>query len=221
MEKFLKNFQWFIILIGCYNLYTIFEENDPKPDLVRAEADKVRSKIAKNQKVKKDIDEFYKNIEEAKLKFQKVKESVEKTQQLLPTEISDIEYVKFLRQTAEDLNIKQMKIKPLNEEVNGLFISKGYEFTAKATYIQFLIFFEKVSNNKRVLNIKNVRLTKAEAVSRGKIQFISGAFILEAYRHNPNYKDTDAEKGLAPPPTPAIAVPKSSFLKINTLRSDG
>lgn len=191
MEKLLKNIHLVIVLWTAYNLYTIYEEYDPKPEEARQQTERLRLKLAKNKKVKKEIDDFYKNIDEAKLKIQKVKESVEKTQQLLPTEISDLENMTLLRQVAEDLNIKSMKIIPGKEEAKGFFISKQYKFTGQATYVQFVVFFERISNNKRMLNIKDLNLAKA-GEQRGKFQMLQGSFILEAYKHNPNYKEPES-----------------------------
>jgi Tfp pilus assembly protein PilO len=210
MNKVLKQAHWIILLYACYSLYSIYEEYDPKPDQVKVSADKIRDKLAKNKKVKKEIDEFYKNVNEAKLKIQKVKESVEKTQQLLPQEISDVENVALLRKIGEELNIKSMSISPETEKVNGIFITKRYKFKATATYIQFLIFFERISNNKRVLNIKEVTFNKAESTRRGTIQLLNGAFSLEAYRFNPNYKVPDSDKKeespFSLPPAPATSL---------------
>ena len=219
MEKFLKNIQWLILIYAGYNLYSINEEYDPKPDQVRAQNEKLRQKLLKSQKVKKEIDEFYKNIKEAELKIQKVRESVEKTQQLLPGEISDIENVALLRRIGEDLNIKTMNINPGPEVVNGIFITKRYKFKATATYIQFLIFFERISNNKRVLNIKELNLSKAETSRRGTVQLLNGTFSLEAYKFNPNYKETEGDKKEELPALPPP--PKTTFAKELTLGRHG
>jgi Tfp pilus assembly protein PilO len=191
VNKILKNIQWFIVLLGLYNLYTIYEENDPKPQLARSQAEALKVKFEKNKKIKKELDFFYKNIEEAKLKIQKVKESVAKTQQLLPSEISDNENMSLLRHIAETLNIKAVEIIPSNEEGKGLFISKQYTFKANATYVQFLIMFEKIASNKRVLNIKNVTLRRVDSPQRARFLLLQGSFVLEAYRYNPNAKELE------------------------------
>ena len=212
MEKFLKNIQWLVFVYAAYNLYSINDEYDPKPDQVRAQNDKLRQKLNKSQKVKKEIDEFYKNIKEAELKIQKVRESVEKTQQLLPGEISDVENVALLRKVSEDLNIKTMNIVPTSEVINGIFITKQYRYNATATYIQFLIFFERISNSKRVLNIKELKLKKAQTTRRGTIQLLNGSFSLEAYKFNPNYKETEGDKKDELPTLPSQP-PHTTFLR--------
>jgi Tfp pilus assembly protein PilO len=197
MEKILKSFHWFVIMWCIYNLYGIYQEEGLKPETARAQSDAFRQKIVKNKKLKFDLDAFYKNIDEAKLKIQKVKESVAKTQQLLPSEISDTENIGLLRQAAESLNIKSIDITPGNEESKGLFITKQYTFKAKATYVQFLILFEKLGNSKRVLNIRKLSLHKLDTVQRSKFLLLDGSFVLEAYRFNPNSKELETDSPLS------------------------
>jgi Tfp pilus assembly protein PilO len=204
MDKIVKNFQWIIVLFGLYNLFNIYQENEGKPGEIRKQGEGIKTQLEKNKKLKNEMEDFYKNAEEAKLKIQKVKESIEKTQQLLPSEISDSENLDLLRKTGEILNIKLMNINPGPEEVRGLFIAKQYTFEAKATYMQFIIFFEKIASNKRVLNIKNVSFKKLETPQKGKFTLIQGKFVLEAYKFNANFKE-QPEPVAAPAPAGAPA----------------
>jgi Tfp pilus assembly protein PilO len=203
MDKILKNIHWIIAAWASYNLFNIYTELSPKPEAIVMETQAIKAKITKNIKLKKDMDVFYKDIEEAKLKIQMVKESVIKTQQLLPSEISDEDNLALLRQAGDLVNIKSMEVAPGKEEVKGLFISKQYTFSAKATYLQFAVLFEKIANNKRMLNVKNVVLTKIDAPQRAKVQLLQGSFVLEAYRFNLNEKDIGKDgkaPGVAPKP---------------------
>jgi Tfp pilus assembly protein PilO len=204
MDKILKNLQWFIVVWCLYNLYEIYQEESPKPDATKSQSEAIKQKIEKNKKLKFDLDAFYKNIDEAKLKIQKVKESVAKTQQLLPSEISDSENIGLLKQAADSINIKSVEILPGFEESKGLFITKQYTFKAKATYVQFLILFEKLGNNKRVLNIRKLSLRKLDTIQRTKFLLLDGSFVLEAYRFNPNAKELE----------PEIALPTSKGPKV-------
>ena len=64
-----------------------------------------------------------------------------------------------------------------------------YRFKAKATYLQFLIMFEKISESKRILNVAEVNFRKLDQPQRSKFQLIDGEFFLEAYKYNNNYKE--------------------------------
>lgn len=90
---------------------------------------------------------------------------------------------------SEDINIKEVSILPDKDENRGFYIARRYKFRAKATYLQFLIMFEKISENKRILNISELKYEKLDQAQRSKFQLINGDFVLEAYRYNAEYKE--------------------------------
>jgi Tfp pilus assembly protein PilO len=78
---------------------------------------------------------------------------------------------------------------PDKEEAKGFYVARKYKFKAKATYLQFLIMFEKIAENQRILNISDLYFKKLEQPQRSKFQLIDGEFNLEAYRYNSAYKE--------------------------------
>ena len=90
---------------------------------------------------------------------------------------------------AEDVNIKEISISPETDETRAFLIARKYRFKAKATYLQFLIMFEKISESKRILNVAEVNFRKLDQPQRSKFQLIDGEFFLEAYKYNNNYKE--------------------------------
>ena len=145
--------------------------------------------LEKAKKSKKEIDTFKRNIDDAKSRIERVAKEIEKTQQLLPSEVSDTENISLLRKMSEDINIKEVSILPDKDDNRGFYIARRYKFRAKATYLQFLIMFEKISENKRILNISELNYQKLDQAQRSKFQLINGEFVLEAYRYNVEYKE--------------------------------
>jgi Tfp pilus assembly protein PilO len=189
MEKLLKNLHWFIILYALVNMGLAYMDHEERYNSIIAQEESVRAEFAKNKKTKRDITDFYKNIKEAKEKIERVALEIERTQQLLPSEISDTENIGLLRKIADDVNIKEVSISPEQEVDRGFYLARRYRFKAKATYLQFLIIFEKISENKRILNVGQLDFKKLEQPQRSKFQLINGEFVLEAYRYNINYKE--------------------------------
>lgn len=189
MEKLIKNLHWFIIIFAIYNAVTYYLEEEERFNGITAQQEKVQGELAKNRKIKRDISNYYTNIKEAKEKIERVALEIERTQQLLPSEISDTENIGLLRRIAEDVNIKEVSISPEQEVDRGFYLARRYRFKAKATYLQFLIMFEKISENKRILNVGQLDFKKLEQPQRSKFQLISGEFVLEAYRYNANFKE--------------------------------
>lgn len=189
MEKLLKNIHWFIILAAIANL-SIYTKgvSDKINEVIEQQASQQKA-LQKLRKTKKEISNFYKDINEAKARIERVALEIEKTQQQLPSEISDSENINLLRKMAEDVNIKELVITPEKNEDRGFYVARQYKFKAKATYLQFLIMFEKISENKRILNVSELSFKKLEQPQRSKFQLIDGEFILEAYRYNSGYKE--------------------------------
>lgn len=208
MEKILKNIHWFIIIGALVNIGLFYVEVDEKINNIIGQQEIARVKLQKARKTKKDISLFYKDIDEAKARIERVAQEIEKTQQLLPSEVSDTENLGLLRRMAEDVNIKEVAISPEKDEDRGFYIARKYKFKAKATYLQFLIMLEKISENKRILNVSELAFHKLDQPQRSKFQLIDGEFFLEAYRYNANYKEERGIEQIESEFTAAAAAPK-------------
>lgn len=189
MEKLLKNLHWLIIAYAAFELYTLYSEASEKLIDIESQQEVRRAELSKNKKIKREITNYYKNIEEEKIKIERVAREIEKMQQLLPSEISDSDNVNLLRKMAEDVNIKEISIAPEIELDRGFYLARRYRIKAKATFLQFLIMFEKIAENKRILNVGESSFKKSEQPQRSKFQVIDGELIIEAYRYNANFKE--------------------------------
>ncbi len=189
MAKLLKNLHWFIIALALFNFYQAYTTADEHFANITSQEEIKREELAKNKKTVREISNYYSNIKEEKEKIERVAKEIEKMQQLLPSEISDSENINLLRKLADDINIKELSIVPENESDRGFFIARKYRLKAKATFLQFLIMFEKISENKRILNIGESVFKITTSPQRGKFQVIDGEFVLEAYRYNAGFKE--------------------------------
>lgn len=189
MEKLLKNLHWLIIAVALFNFYTLYIKEEEELTNLEAQEEVQRNQLIKNKKTQREIANYYKNINDEKERIERVAKEIEKMQQLLPSEISDTENINLLKRMADDVNIKELSISPETDADRGFYIARRYKLKAKATFLQFLIMFEKISENKRILNIGESVFQKSEQVQRGKFQIIEGEFMLEAYRFNPNFKE--------------------------------
>jgi Tfp pilus assembly protein PilO len=86
----------------------------------------------------------------------------------------------------------------------GLLISqffvKKYEMRGYGTFLQFMVFFEKIAENERLLNINEIKLERRAGGQRGRFQVIDAQVIVEAYRYNPSHKEDRGFKEAASAP---------------------
>jgi Tfp pilus assembly protein PilO len=189
LGKIIHNIHWIIILWAIYQMGMFAYDQEAIISEIQSKQEAQKQDLDKAKKSKKEIDTFKRNIDDAKSRIERVAREIEKTQQLLPSEVSDTENISLLRRMAEDINIKEVSILPDKDDNRGFYIARKYKFKAKATYLQFLIMFEKISENKRILNISELEYTKQDRSQRSKFQLIEGLFTLEAYRYNAEYKE--------------------------------
>jgi Tfp pilus assembly protein PilO len=189
MGKILKNLHWFIIAYSMFNIYLAYSEKEDQLTAIQANEVTQQGVFKKNKKEQQAVASFYKNIDEEKIKIERVAQEIEKMQQLLPSEVSDSENIELVRGMSDDVNIKEISITPGKETEHGFYIVRDYKINAKATYLQFLILFEKISENKRILNIGEINFKKSTEPQRGKFEAILGEFVIHAYRYNANFKE--------------------------------
>lgn len=189
MGKLIQNIHWIIIAYALYGMGMYAYEQEGVISEIHTKQEAQKQDLEKAKKSKKEIDTFKRNIDDAKSRIERVAKEIEKTQQLLPSEVSDTENISLLRKMAEDINIKEVSILPDKDDNRGFYIARRYKFKAKATYLQFLIMFEKISENKRILNVSELEYKKQDQTQRSKFQLINGEFVLEAYRYNAEFKE--------------------------------
>jgi Tfp pilus assembly protein PilO len=189
MQSILKYSHIVYLLYLLYGGWVVYEELQTKFEEVKQTIPVQKNKIKKNKKKLKQLNNYFKDIKEAKERIELVASEISKIQKKLPNSFSDTENLGAIKKIAEDLNIKNIYLTPMAEEDKGFYFTKKYEFKATGTYLQFLIFFEKISENERLLNINQISLSNTGSKQRGRFQLINTTALIEAYRYNNDYKE--------------------------------
>lgn len=187
-NKFISNLHVFIFLYGLYGTWVIYDDHTIQMEELNSQVPSIEAEIAKNQKKVKEIQEFQKKTEESKIRVEEVAKNIESAQKQLPAEINDGQILTFFNQEISSLNIKDPQITPGVEKTSTYFISKEYMLKANGTFLQFLIFFERIGNATRIYNIKNLKLVNPDPNQRGRFQMIAGEAVIEAFRFNPEFR---------------------------------
>jgi Tfp pilus assembly protein PilO len=203
VNKLISNLHFFIIAYGLYGAWLLFDTHTIRIEELNNQFPSVEAEIVSNQKKVKEIQEFVKKTEESKVRVEEVAKNIESAQKQLPAEINDNQILTFFNQEISSLNIKDPQIVPGRENTTTYFISKEYMVKAKGTFLQFLIFLERIGNSTRIYNVKSLKLVNADTNQRGRFQLISAEGTIEAFRFNPDFKvDRGFDKIETPPPGP-------------------
>ncbi len=193
MDKILSKLHIFFFLYVLWQGYEVYNEQSAELNMLKERLPGIENNISREQKKKARTKEFLKDVDEAKTRIEVVAAEVEKLQRQLPADVSDPENLGLIKGIAEAMNIKNVILAPGEEEDKGFYLIKHYNFKGTGTFLQFLIFFEKIAENERLLNITEFELLKVKEERRGRFQLIDAVVRIGAYKYNPNYKE---ERGI-------------------------
>lgn len=186
--KFFANLHWLILLYGLYGIYLKYEEHAAAIEGIEGQFAGIEAETVTTEKSLKEIQENMGKIQEFKTRVEDVAKNIESVQRQLPADINDAQISTFLNQEMSTLNIKDTSIIPSQEQTGTYFVSKDYSFKGKGTFLQFLIFFERLGNATRIYNIKSLKLTNSSENQKGRFQLVNGESIIQAFRFNPDFK---------------------------------
>lgn len=188
VNKLIGSIHWFILLYGVYGTYVLYDEHIIQLEEIQTRGNGLDEEIAKAQKKVKEIQEFSKKTDEYKVRVEEVAKNIEAVQKQLPAETNDSQILTYFQGEINSLNMKDATFTPGREEQSTYFISKEYQIKARGTFLQFLIFFERIGNADRIYNIKTLKLTTPNDVQKGRFQMITGEGVIQAFRYNPNFR---------------------------------
>ena len=206
--KFLGNLHWLILLYGLYGAYLKYDEHSIAMEGIESQFVGIDTETVQTKKKLQEIQENMGKIAEFKTRVEDVAKNIESVQRQLPADINDTQISIFLNQEMSTLNIKDTSIVPQQEQTGTYFVSKDYSFKGKGTFLQFLIFFERLGNAARIYNIKSLKLTNSSDSQKGRFQLVNGETVIQAFRLNPDFKvDLGYDTPDAQAPAPATGRP--------------
>lgn len=188
VNKLISNVHFLILAYGLYSAWIVYDDHSIRMGEIESQFPAIQAEIANNQKKVKEIQEFVKKTEESKVRVEEVAKNIESAQKQLPAEINDNQIITFFNAEIAQLNIKDSNIVPGSEVPSTYFISKEYAVKASGTFLQFLVFFERIGNTTRIFNVKSLKLVNTDNNQRGRFHLISGESTIEAFRYNPDFK---------------------------------
>lgn len=197
-EKIGQNLHFILLAWGIVSGYYMYEDHLLRIQGVEDQFPAINADIATAEIKIKEIKDFELKAEESKVRVKEVAKNIEAVQKQLPSDINDNQIITFLNQEMRTLNIKDPDIVPAVEVPGTFFISKAYNIKAKGTFLQFLVFFERIGSADRIYNVKKLKIVNGETNQRGRFQMINSETELDAYKFNPDFK---IESGVESPLT--------------------
>lgn len=188
VNKLISNAHLFILLYGLYGAWVMYDEHIIQLEEVQSRGNGVDADIENAKKKVNEIQEFMKKTDEYKVRVEEVAKNIETVQKQLPADTNDTQILTFFQSEISALNIKDASFNPGKEDKSTYYIAKEYNLRAKGTFLQFLIFFERIGTADRIYNIKDLKLTNLDQAQKGRFQIIEGSGVIQAFRFNPDFK---------------------------------
>lgn len=188
VNNIISKIHWVMFGYAVYSGFILWDDHKIKMKELVDQFPSVEAEIVTTEKKVKEIQEFVKKAEESKTRVEEAAKNIEDAQRKLPADINDNQILTFINAEISTLNIKDPNIVPGSEITNNYFISKPYTMKATATYLQLMIFFERIGNADRIYNVKSLKINTSPKDQRGRFQLITAEAVVEAFRFNPAFK---------------------------------
>ena len=188
LNKIIGSVHWIVVALGLMNIWFLYEDHSLQIEEVFSRETQIESEIGEKKRNLEEIKDFIKRADEFKARIEQVAKNIESVQKQLPADTNDTQILTYFQSEINSLNIKDANFVPGGEEKSTYFISKDYTLKGKGTFLQFLIFLERLGKADRIYNIKELKLFSSSDGQKGRFQIISGEGIIQAYRFNPDFK---------------------------------
>jgi Tfp pilus assembly protein PilO len=175
-------------MYAIYTTWVTYDEHVLLVEQLNAKAAALALEIVAAEKKVGELEEFVRKSNEYKLRVEEVAKNIEAVQKQLPSETNDSQVISYFQSEINALNLKEADLTPGREQKSTYFISKDYSMKAKGTFLQFLIFFERVASADRLYNIQALKLYSTNERQRGRFQMLSGEGTIQAFRFNPEFR---------------------------------
>ena len=184
LQKILSNVHLAIFLYYGYSIYEQYNEHNEILEGFKGAEEGIQRQIQKSNEDKKIVDAALGDIHKIKEEVERMNREIDQLQEKLPSDVSPDKDMAIFRRIAEELNMAKIDISPNKEENKGPYYINRYQFKSTATFLQSLIFFEKIRDSQRIFNVKSVRIEVPEGGGRGRFQLVQTHATLESFRQN-------------------------------------
>lgn len=188
LNKIIASIHWVVVGLGLWNIWFMYEDHSVEIEEVLSRETQIESEIGEKKKSLEEIKDYVRKADEFKARIEQVAKNIESTQRQLPQETNDDKIISFLKSEMGLLNIKEGSVISNQEQKSTYYISKDFSLKAEGTFLQFLVFFERLKEQDRIYSIKELKIINSNDKQKGRFKMLSFQGVIQAYRYNPDFK---------------------------------
>ncbi len=187
MKALFKFLPFIILIFGLWEFYGFYNEKSKRMEELDSEIIEINNN---NNSIQEDIKKIKSvskgSVDELQKKVLEAKGNLDKVSKLIPPISDKTVILEELSSVARDLNIRDISFKPKYEKENhdGLYITNGIEFKGKGTFLQFLVFFEKIKKLDRIFNIDSLKVQNKTLKKSGKHVLVDFKAVIETFHYS-------------------------------------
>lgn len=205
LGKILGQLHLIIALYGLWSIYGIYDSHTTALAQIEEQFPAIQAEIDEAEKKLSQIEEFRKNLEASRVRVTEVFNSIGQVQKQLPPEINDIEILDFFSKEGKSLNIPEIESTPSPEQAMGFYVSKPYKIIARGTFLQFVVFLERIDASERLFNVNTVLIKTDEEAQKTRFRVVDMEVELQTFKYNSRHVETSGVETIgveAQAPTP-------------------
>ncbi len=191
MNALVANLHFLYIAYLAYGIYGDWELHSEAIAGLKNQQNGEEQKIVTLKKRIKKIKEYEENVAKSKARVEQVAVQIKEIQKQLPDETSDTKIMGAFTTEASLLNLQEPLPSAMSEALHDFYYSKSYRLGFKGTFLQSLVFFERLADNDRLFNVKQLMIKRPEEGNKGRFLILDVNATIETFRYNPNYKAVD------------------------------
>jgi len=172
----LQKLAFVVILVGAAFALYYFLVYDSQMDQIK----RLKGMIKAKKGEKKSLKSRKRSKGSFLRQLQELRERRRKAMTLLPDEARYGELIKHLNDEAKAAQVKLLSIRRLKEKSKGFYIRMPMALDLVGTFHQLARYFNQISMMTRIVNIKNIYLTRPKY--RGRKTYLKSKVIATAYR---------------------------------------
>lgn len=153
------NWSHVVVLIGCAGALFYFTLDRSELESKEQSQVSIQQELNTLERKVNEAREFERQFDDKKKKYTQLVKELQQLQSALPKQFYLPDLLTDLFKEAKQLEIEITTIQPdSKEEEKELYNSLGFSIEARGTFIQMLIFLDRMAHMKRLLNVENFSL---------------------------------------------------------------
>lgn len=209
-DKFLQNLHFIVLIYALFKAYSLYDNHQQQLTILELDRSKIKKQVDEKGKKIKEIEKFQVEVGQHKDKIKELQGQVDLLKIKLPSDSQQTEVLQELVTQANELNLRETTFSPKYKKPKGIYITNGLELKGMGTFLQLLIFFEKLGASQRIYNVASVKITNRKEKNRGRLNLVNAESVVETYQFNEEFKEESLKK---------VATPKSKVVPRNNKKS--